>query len=96
LARVDRGETIRAVAAAFDLSPSWLSKWGTLKRRTGDVTPGEIGGHKKRRLSGEIAEWLGARMRGSAFTLRGLVVELAERGIKTQSRAVWVFVQAEG
>jgi putative transposase len=42
-------------------------------------------------LSGEIAEWLRALMRGSAFTLRGLVVELAERGIKAQSRAVWVF-----
>lgn len=96
LARVERGETIRAVAEAFAISPSCLSKWGALKRRTGDVSPGKIGGHKKRALSDEIAEWLRARMRGSAFTLRGLVVELAERGVKTQARAVWVFAHAEG
>lgn len=85
LARVERGETIRAVAAAFDISASCLSKWGALKHRTGDVAPGKIGGHKKRTLSGEIAEGLGGRMRGSAFTLRGLVVELAERGVKAKS-----------
>jgi putative transposase len=29
-------------------------------------------------------------------TLRGLTAELAERGIKTQPRAVWVFLHAEG
>jgi transposase len=96
LARVERGETIRAVATAFEISPSCLSKWGALKRRTGDVAPGKLGGHKKRALSGEIAEWLRTRMRGSAFTLRGLVAELAERGIKAQARAVWVFAHAEG
>ncbi len=62
----------------------------------GQCAPGKIGGHKKRTLSGEIADWLRARMRGSAFTLRGLVVELAERGVKTQARAVWVFAHAEG
>ena len=30
------------------------------------------------------------------FTLRGLAAELAERGIKSNARAVWVFVHAEG
>jgi putative transposase len=96
LARVEKGETIRAVAAAFEISPSCVSKWGALKRRKGDITPGKIGGHKKRALSGEIAEWLRARMQGSAFTLLGLVVELSERGVKAQARAVWVFAHAEG
>jgi transposase len=47
-------------------------------------------------FSGEIADWLRERMRGAAFTLRGLVVELAERGVKTHARAVWVFAHAEG
>ena len=96
LARVEKGETLRSVAALFRISPSCISKWGTLRRRTGDVAPGKFGGHKKRALSGEVAEWLRARMRESAFTLRGLAAELAERGVKTEARAVWVFVHAEG
>jgi transposase len=29
------------------------------------------------------------------FTLRGLVVELAERGLKVDYRSVWAFVHAE-
>jgi transposase len=33
---------------------------------------------------------------GGPITLRGLTAELAERGIKTQPRAVWVFLHAEG
>ncbi len=96
LARVEKGETTRSVAGSLGISPSCVSKWGSLKRRTGEVAPGKVGGHKKRALSGEIADWLRARMRESAFTLRGLVAELAERGVKTEARAVWVFARAEG
>ncbi len=96
LARVEKGEAIRSVAAALAISPSCVSKWGALKRRTGDVSPGKIGGHRKRTLSGDKADWLRARMRASAFTLRGLVAELAERGVKAHARAVWVFAHAEG
>jgi putative transposase len=95
LSRVEKGETIRSVAESFGISPSCVSKWGSLKRNTGDVAPGKVGGHKKPVLSGEIAEWLRTRMRSSAFTLRGLVAELAERGVKTHARAVWVFAHAE-
>jgi transposase len=96
VARLEKGEPIRSVAEAFGISASCVSKWGSLKRRTGDVAPGKVGGHKPRALSGDVADWLGSRMRESAFTLRGLVAELAERGVKTEARAVWVFVHAEG
>ena len=96
VARVEKGEAIRAVADAFGISASCVSKWGSLKRRTGDVAPGQVGGHKKRALTGETATWLRQRMRDKAFTLRGLVAELAERGVKTQARAVWVFAHDEG
>jgi putative transposase len=96
VARVEKGETVRSVAEAFGISPSCVSKWGSLKRRTGDVAPGQVGGHKKRALSGEIAAWLRQRMKDRAFTLRGLVAELAERGVKSEARAVWVFVHDQG
>jgi transposase len=34
LARADRGETIRSIAAAREISPSCVSKWRKLRRDT--------------------------------------------------------------
>jgi putative transposase len=65
-------------------------------RETGSLAPAQIGGYKPRTLSGECAEWLRERTAAGPLTLRGLTAELAARGIKTQPRAVWVFVHAEG
>ena len=64
--------------------------------RDGSLAPAQIGGYKPRTLTGESADWLRARIAAGPFTLRGLSAELAERGIKTHPRAVWVFVHAEG
>ena len=36
------------------------------------------------------------RCHASDFTLRGLIGELAERGLKVGYRSVWTFVHAEG
>jgi len=96
LARADAGETVRDVAAALHISPSCVSKWKTLRRETGGVSPGKMGGHKSRTLSGMTADWLRFRMASAPFTTRQLTAELAERGIKTTRRAVWVFVRDEG
>jgi transposase len=95
LALVEAGMTIREAAEMLNISPSCLPKWRALQRRTGSLAPGQIGGHKKRTLSGAPAAWLKRRMRAAAFTLRGLVAELAEQGIKTDSRAVWVFAHEQ-
>ena len=54
-----------------------------------------MGGHKPRKISGEQRDWLIARCRAGAFTLRGLVAELAERGLKVDYHSVWDFVHAE-
>lgn len=35
-------------------------------------------------------------MADGAFTLRGLVAELAERGLKLDYRTMWAFAHAEG
>lgn len=96
LAWADRGETVRSIAAALQVSPSCVSKWKKLRRETGDLKPGKIGGHKKRVLSGVHAEWLRERMRSGPFTLRKLTAELAARGIKTHQKSLWLFVHAEG
>jgi putative transposase len=94
--RADAGETIRSIAAALRISPSCVSKWRKLRRETGGLSPGQIGGHKKRVLSGPHADWLRARVASGPITLRGLTGELAARGVKTDRRAVWTFLKAEG
>lgn len=96
VARYEAGETTRAIAAALRISPSCVSKWMKRKRETGSLAPDQIGGHKKPKLRGEPAEWLQDRCRSGPFTTRGLVAELAGRGIKSDRRAVWVFLHAEG
>lgn len=96
LARKALGETNREIAAALMISPSCVSKWAKRKRETGSLAPAQIGGYKPRTLSGECAEWLRQRIASGPVTLRGLTAELAEQGIKTQPRAVWVFLHAEG
>ena len=96
LARSDMGETDRSIAAALLISPSCLPKWRKLRRETGALKPGKMNGHKRPTLSGEIAQWLRGRIRAAPFTTRQLTAELVARGIKTDRRAVWVFVTAEG
>jgi putative transposase len=49
-----------------------------------------------RKICGDQADWLRARMAEGAFTLRGLVAELAERGQKVDYRTMWAFAHAEG
>ena len=96
LARSDAGETDRAIAEALLISPSCLSKWRRLRRETGGLTPGKMNGHKKRTLSGPIADWLRERIGAGPYTTRQLTAELQARGIKTDRRAVWAFLHGEG
>jgi len=96
LARSDAGQTNKAIGEALLISPSCVSKWRKLRRETGALKPGKMNGHKKRVLSGEIADWLLERIGSAPFTTRQLVVELMGRGIKTDRRAVWVFLHAQG
>ena len=94
--RAEAGETIREIATALRISPSCVSKWRKRQRETGSLAPDQVGGHKPRTLTGEHAEWLRARVAEGPFTTRGLTAELAARGIKTDRRAVWMFLHAEG
>lgn len=96
LARADAGESIRSIGAALKISPSCVSKWRKLRRETGALKHGQIGGHRTPTLSDDTAVWLRDRCAEGPFTTRGLVAELPARGIKTERRAVWVFLRAEG
>jgi putative transposase len=82
LARADAGETVRSIAEALQISPSCVTKWKNLRRETGGLSPGKIGGHKKPVLSGANADWLRKRIRSGPFTLRKLTRERQRAGLR--------------
>jgi putative transposase len=97
VAAVERGgESRHAAASRFGVAVSTAVKWMQRYRRTGSVAAGPMGGHKPKKIAGAHREWLIARCRTGDFTLRGLVAELAERGLKVDYRSVWAFAHAEG
>ena len=95
VAAVEGGMSCRAASVRFGVAAGTAVKWMQRHRRTGSVAPGQMGGHKPKKLVGAHRDWLLMRCQGGAFTLRGLVAELAERGLKVDYRSVWNFVHTE-
>lgn len=95
VAAVERDGMSRSAAAArYGVAISTAIKWVRRSRATGSVSPGQMGGHRTAVLSGH-RDWLVDRAK-TDFTLRGLVAELAQRGVKVDYVQVWRFVHAEG
>src|SRR6188472_1977704 len=88
------GLSCNRAAKQFGVAVSTAVGWVRRRRETGSVAPGKMGGHRPKAISGEHRAWLLQRIKRD-FTLRGLVVELAERGLKVDYRSVWEFVHAE-
>jgi hypothetical protein len=65
----------------FGVGVSTAIVWVRRLRETGSVAPGQMGGHKPKAISGEHRAWLLERTKARDFTLRGLVAELADRGL---------------
>lgn len=95
MARVEAGESVRSVALALSISAATVVRWSQRYRKLGSAAPGQVGGHKPRMLTGDLRDWLLERTK-TDFTLRGLVAELAERGVKVDYVQVWRFAHAEG
>ncbi len=95
IARVLAGESVRFVATALSVSAATVVRWSQRYRMSGSAKPGKIGGHKVGILVGPNRDWLRARAQED-FTLRGLVAELAELGVKVDYVQVWRFIHAEG
>ena len=96
VAAVEKGGMSRRRAAAqFGVGISTVITWVRRFRKTGSVAPGQMGGHKPKAISGEHQVFVMQRIKDGDFTLRGLVAELAERGLKVDYRSVWEFVHAE-
>jgi putative transposase len=89
------GLSCNQATARFGLAISTAIDWVNRYRRTDSVAPGRMGGHRPKKLVGEYRDWLVQRCRQSDFTLRGLVAELAQRGLSVDYRVVWTFVHDE-
>ena len=96
VAAVEEGRRSRRKAAAqFALGIGTVINGVRRSRETGRVLPGKIGGHRPKAIAGEPRTWLLLRVKEKDFTLRGLVAELAGRGLKVDYKTVWNFVRAE-
>lgn len=94
VARVLAGESVRSVATKLSVSAASVVRWSQRHRRTGSAAPGKIGG-RRRSVLDDHRDWLLERTKCD-FTLRGLVAELAPRGLKVDYVQVWRFVHGEG
>jgi len=96
ISAVESGRMSRRKAAAhFDVGVSTVIDWVARFRETGSPAPGQMGGHRPKLISGEYRAWLLERVKDGEFTLRGLVVELAERGLKVDYKTMWTFAHDE-
>src|SRR6267142_2356362 len=92
VAAIEGGMSRNQAAKQFGVAISTAIGWMRRVDETGSVAPGQMGGHKPKAISGEHAAWLSQRIKNDDFTLRGLVAELAGRGLKVDYRSVWEFV----
>lgn len=88
------GLSCNRAAKQFGLAISTVIKWVQRFRQTGSVAPAKFGGYRKKLISGAHRVWFLERTKQD-FTIRGLVDELAGRGLKLDYRTVWNFVHAE-
>jgi len=89
------GLSCNQAAKRFGIGISTAIGWVRRLRETGSIAPGKMGGHRPKAISGEYRVWVLQRIKDRDFTLRGLVDEFAERGLKVDYRSVWEFVHAE-
>jgi putative transposase len=89
------GLSRRQAAARFEVGIKTAIDWVRQYRETGRLTALPMGGQRPKKLVGAHRDWLLERCRAEDFTLRGLVAELAQRGLKVDYRVVWAFVHDE-
>lgn len=94
---VNQGKSCHEVAEQLDVGVSSVVRWMQRHRATGSLKPGQVGGHRPRKIVGEHRDWVLAEIAGGAdVTLQGLADGLAARGLKVDYRTMWNFMQREG
>lgn len=96
VAAVGAGQSCRVVAERFDIAVSSVVKWSQRFRATGSVSPGQMGGHRRRILVPHRAFIIERIEQTSHLTLFRLKDELAARGVRVSHNAIWQFMRSEG
>src|SRR3954470_12595104 len=89
------GDVAAEAAARVGIGIKTAIDWVRHYRETGRLAALPRGGRRPKKLVGEYRDWLLQRCGERDFTLRGLVAELGNRGLKVDYRVVWEFVHAE-
>ena len=96
VAAVDSGRSCRAVAEQFDIAVSTVVKWTQRARAHGSPAAGKMGGHRPYLLVSERI-WILERIAAKPdLTVRALLVELADRGVRVARDTLWRFLTREG
>ena len=95
-ASVVAGRSVRETARLFGVSVASAVKWSQRLRMTGSAASRPMGRKQERSLAGERAWLLGRLAAVPDLTLRGLVVELRDRGVLTSYGSVWRIVREAG
>lgn len=96
VALVESGQSRRRVAKLFQVGESSVIRWCARQRATGTCAAKPMGGRRRPILLKE-RDWLLARLSVAPdLTVRGLLSELRDRGLKVSYGALWAFLAAEG
>ncbi|MBK8839715.1 MAG: IS630 family transposase [Hyphomonadaceae bacterium] len=97
MARLEKGETCRQVAATPQVGVTSVVKWSRRKRDTGSCAPKKPPGPKPYVLKETQRDYIRKRLRDEPHAmLRAIQIELAELGTKVSYGAIWNFVHADG
>lgn len=91
----EEGLSRNKAASRFGIGIKTAIDWVRRHRETGSVAAKPMGGCRPKKIVGAYRDWLLERCRAQDFTLRGLVGELAGRGLRVDYRTVWEFVHDE-
>jgi putative transposase len=76
------GLSRRQAAERFGIGIKTAIDWVRRFHETGSPAAKPMGGCRPKKIVGSYRDWLLERCRGQDFTLRGLIGELAERGLQ--------------
>src|SRR2546423_1037377 len=90
---VESGSSVRGAAELYEVSPSFVSKLGARKRRTGSLAPERQGGDRRsKRIEAHAAWLLGQVATVPDLTLEELQDRLEKRGLKVAVSTIWRFL----
>lgn len=96
-AAVIGGESVRVVAARFQVSPASAVRLGQKGRAGADLTPAKRGGPRPSPITAAVADWLRRRLAEKPdLTMRALAAELCQQGTSVTHDTVWRFVRRQG